>query len=113
MQHFDEVTLNVLKDSLGDAFALIAEEFIKDSQETITLLQQAAQQGDRESVNRHSHSLKSSAGYFGAAAVQKLAAQIEHDTKIQLGNVDDSITQLAQHVNDAVLELQQSLLGGV
>ena len=74
----DPDTLALLAADLdAETFAKLLQTFLSETESRILRMQAAAESGDRDSLAREAHSLKSSAATFGAARLSRLAAAIE------------------------------------
>jgi len=88
----DRAVIDDMVEHIGaDALRPVIELFVGESRRYVALIRQGASAGDpagREVVRRAAHSLKSSAGQLGAAALAEAAAGIEHaagDARAPLG----------------------------
>ena len=77
----DRAVIDDMVEHIGaDALRPVIELFVGESRRYVTLIRQGATAGDtagREAARRAAHSLKSSAGQLGAAALAEAAAGIE------------------------------------
>ncbi len=95
-----------LQEALGDAFIDITRQFIVEAQSMSKEIQQASMENEIETTHRIAHSLKSSAGYFGAENVRALAAKIEVDTGASnLAHLPGDVQELIIQVNLACEQL--------
>jgi CheY-like chemotaxis protein len=73
----DAAVLDKLRMVTGDKFALIVKTFGGNAAKLLSELENAMADADADRLMRTAHSLKSSAGQLGAAALQETAARIE------------------------------------
>ena len=87
--------------------------FIADAKENLTALAAAQRVGDRETLNRIVHSLKSSSATIGAMRVADAALHIEAATKTTLDNQATTLCdELTQHLDEfmRVADAERDLL---
>jgi HPt (histidine-containing phosphotransfer) domain-containing protein len=73
----DTEALESLADQLDDGFAGLIERFRRRLEETPTAIRAACAAGERETLVREAHSLKSVAATFGAPVVSRTSAELE------------------------------------
>ena len=81
---FDEAVLREITAAAGIPPWELIEMFLDDAAGSLDLMDAAIASGDRETVNRVAHSVKSSAGSVGAAKFAAQARDIEQRTKSAL-----------------------------
>lgn len=72
----DQETIDVLKDALGDDFALLIDTFLQDAPLRVQELQQCLASGDVHSLEQPAHTLKGSSGNIGAMALSNACAEL-------------------------------------
>ncbi len=96
----DQITINQLKEDMGEDFGELIPVFIESTREIIDSLETSFVDNDTEVFMRHAHSLKSSSANLGGFNLSNLAASLEHHAKS--GNLPDSV--------DFMIELRSEIL---
>ena len=88
----DGDALEDLAETVGaDKMRMLVSKFLRDTEDHIAMMEQAAEQQDRSTVRSHAHRLKSSAAMIGAAALASKMDALE--TGIQ--DIDDAEVRMA------------------
>ncbi len=77
----DEAALREITEAAGMTPMELVDMFLEDTAMNLDAMQIALTQGDRESLNRAAHTMKSSAGNVGAQRFACIAKAIEMATK--------------------------------
>ncbi len=88
----DNTTLNALQDAMGDDFAELIPAFTESCDVILDELEKAFKNQDRETLQRHAHSLKSSCANMGALNLSIAAKKLEE--KAKKGEMPDTIAFL-------------------
>ena len=79
---FDQLILDPLKDNLGaEQLVELLDSAIEKSREIVSLMQNAINENDLETVRARAHELKGMTGNFGLTELSKIAADVERHVK--------------------------------
>jgi HPt (histidine-containing phosphotransfer) domain-containing protein len=105
-------TIEELRAILGDGFAELVEEYLKDSPRQIRQLRRAAEEGDMAQLVRAAHTLKGSSGNIGVQAVYLAAEEIERLARagapVEASAEVDALLTTLQHSHQALKSLLSS-----
>jgi len=87
----DKTALEKMRELLGAEFPAVISGFLADSENYIKEIAAALQSGDRESITKIAHKMKSGAGQLGFLHMQKIATTLEHNKEM------NETILLAQH----------------
>lgn len=87
----DSKRWNDLVEHLMDAVEELVSTFVQDTPEKMTEMRRALAQADYETVARLAHSIKSSAGIFGAKNLAALCLEVEQAAERQAPNLEADI----------------------
>ena len=80
MAHLDHVYLKDIISLVGaEQFAGLREQFIRDCEQAIAVLEAAAAKGDEAPVVRQAHWLKGVLGQYGAREAERMAQTVSHN----------------------------------
>ncbi|MGK0440692.1 MAG: HPt (histidine-containing phosphotransfer) domain-containing protein [Pseudohongiellaceae bacterium] len=77
LEHLDIVSINGLREIMGDEFPQLIDIFISDSELRINTIAESVTVGDPEAIRRAAHTLKGSASNMGASALTHLCHVLE------------------------------------
>jgi signal transduction histidine kinase/HPt (histidine-containing phosphotransfer) domain-containing protein len=99
--------LDTLRTEFGDDFAMLLDTFLESTPPLFADMLAALAGGDAVGVQRHAHSLKSSAATFGAMRLAAMARKLEHEAVAgNLADAANAITALLAEYDAVVMELQ-------
>ncbi|WP_051326751.1 ATP-binding protein [Aliagarivorans taiwanensis] len=112
LQHVELEVYQEMRESIGEDFGLILEQYFEETDEMIAQLHSAIEQQNQPEVQRLAHSIKSSSAYFGGHVVHDHAKQLEGLAKQQsdaesLMPLAAKLKQVYQLTRDEMAQLQQ------
>lgn len=99
----DMTVLRDISESSGIPAGELLELFVADARSNVADLRDAYRLGDRETVNRHAHSMKSSAASVGAMRMAECARALEQATRTSLA---EDAAALRDELSAAFAELE-------
>lgn len=101
-----EALRSVAPDDGGKFLTELIDIFLADTPSRLNELVSATDKGDITTATRAAHSIKGSAGNFGAAILSQIALEVEHAAKAgQLDTVRARTTELERAAADAYAAL--------
>jgi two-component system sensor histidine kinase/response regulator len=73
----DEGALQSLRDLMAHDFGVVIADYLRDVPQQLGQMESALEQGDRTSIERHAHSVKSSSLSVGALSAARIAESLE------------------------------------
>ncbi|MES2905513.1 MAG: Hpt domain-containing protein [Pseudomonadota bacterium] len=108
--NIDASCIASLKELLGDDYAPIVDDFLKNSQGYIETIGAAIAQDNRAAVTAAAHPLTSSSGQFGLREVQALAKGIEHNQTLDNAGLSEQFSKLQEAYKQAVAYFRDNRL---
>lgn len=103
----DRDVVNELRSVMGENFETLVESFFRDSEQRLTLLHDAIQQGEADEVRQTAHSFKGSSGNLGAQVLSGLCLELEQAGRSgQLGEASELLERIRQAYVEARRELE-------
>jgi HPt (histidine-containing phosphotransfer) domain-containing protein len=102
----DRDVVGELQSVMGSDFQTLVESFFRDSEQRLTWLREAIEQGEADEVRQTAHSFKGSSGNLGATALSSLCLELE-----QVGRSGqlDPASDLLERIREAYSEVRRQL----
>ena len=112
----DKTILEILAEqTTPEVIPELIEAYLEDTAQRVTLIQEAATNGNIVQIGHHAHALKSSSGAYGAMQVCAIAKAIEHACKAgknaQALSLAAQLPELAQRSIPALREIAEQYAG--
>ncbi len=109
----DHDAVDELQSVMGADFETLVESFFRDSEQRITRLREAIDQGEADELRQTAHSFKGSSGNLGALALSGLCLELEQVGRSgQLDPASDLLERIRQAYADARRELERYIETG-